>query len=128
VVGDRFDREEVRVESFLPQPSVLAHPAVTAFVTHAGSGGIQESLWFGVPLLSIPIQWDQHYNAVVVERLGCGITMPRRRITPDRVRDAIADLVGRARYTRRAEEVGAEFRAFDGAGETVRLIERMAAR
>lgn len=126
--ADAADAAALRVESFLPQPTVLAHEAVAAFVTHGGAGGVQEALWCGVPLLCVPLQWDQHYNAAVVDGLGCGVRLSRGRVTARRVERAIRRLVGPGELRRRAEEVGGELREADGAGRVVQLIERTADR
>lgn len=54
---------------FAPQTEILGHTAVGGFVTHCGWNSIIESLWFGVPMLTLPLLSEQHFNAfeLVVE-------------------------------------------------------------
>lgn len=63
----------------------LANERVKCFVSHAGSGAVQEAFWFAKPMLCIPQIRDQPYNAWVVENLGAGRTISRNRFSKSRV-------------------------------------------
>ena len=64
--------ENFFVYAKVPQLRVLALADV--FITHAGLGSIKEAIYFGVPLLALPLDptWDQDGNALKIEyhRLG----------------------------------------------------------
>ncbi|KAJ7121067.1 UDP-Glycosyltransferase/glycogen phosphorylase, partial [Mycena epipterygia] len=45
--------------SWFPQHSILNHPATGWFMTHAGHGGIMESLASGIPMICWPFAADQ---------------------------------------------------------------------
>lgn len=40
----------------------LAHPNTKIFITHGGLGGLQEALYFSVPMIGIPLFSDQFRN------------------------------------------------------------------
>jgi UDP:flavonoid glycosyltransferase YjiC (YdhE family) len=58
-----------------PQLDILAFADV--FITHAGMGGTVESLWFGVPTVSVPQAVDQFTNAAQLEAIGAGVHWAR---------------------------------------------------
>eukprot|EP00930_Biecheleria_cincta_P050421 TRINITY_DN3558_c0_g1_i1.p1 TRINITY_DN3558_c0_g1~~TRINITY_DN3558_c0_g1_i1.p1 ORF type:complete len:509 (-),score=102.69 TRINITY_DN3558_c0_g1_i1:248-1774(-) len=63
----------VRVESFVPQRAVLAHPAVRVFFTHCGQSSANESIFAGVPMVGMPLFCDQFEMADSIERHGLGL-------------------------------------------------------
>jgi MGT family glycosyltransferase len=58
----------------VPQPAVLRH--ADAFITHAGMGGVMESLLNAVPVIALPQIHEQKVNARRVEELGLGRVLP----------------------------------------------------
>lgn len=79
-VGDYKDSyndvpENVIVESWFPQPSVIAQ--VDAVIHHGGNNSFTECLYFGKPAIIMPYVWDGHDNATRVQETGHGFKMPR---------------------------------------------------
>jgi polyene glycosyltransferase len=69
----------LRLESWLPsQLDVLNHPHVQVFFTHGGSNSIHESLYFGKPVLVLPLWMDCHDLAARVVAVGTGLLVSRK--------------------------------------------------
>lgn len=64
--------KNVHIRKFLPQKEILAHPNTILFITHSGLMSTQESVWYGVPMIGLPIFADQFLNADQMVRIGVG--------------------------------------------------------
>jgi MGT family glycosyltransferase len=62
--------ENVYVYNYVPQIEVLTHTDV--FLTHCGMNSVNEALWYGVPMVAMPIINDQLENGKRIEALGIG--------------------------------------------------------
>ncbi|KAL5698517.1 hydroquinone glucosyltransferase [Ranunculus cassubicifolius] len=72
---DRVDGKGL-VCGWAPQVDVLAHKAIGAFVSHCGWNSTLESIWFGVPLLTWPLDAEQKLNACqLVNDLGLAVQL-----------------------------------------------------
>ncbi|XP_070761669.1 UDP-glucuronosyltransferase 2B15-like isoform X2 [Enoplosus armatus] len=47
---------------WMPQNDLLGHPNIKLFVSHGGTNGIYEAIYHGVPIVGIPIVFDQADN------------------------------------------------------------------
>lgn len=56
---------------------ILAHPNMAGFISHCGWSSLMESLHFGVPVVAIPMQFDQPINARMLAEAGYGVEVPR---------------------------------------------------
>ena len=65
--------KNVLIREWLPQNDLLGHSNIRLFVSHAGTNGIGESLYHGVPILAIPFVGPQHIIANRIEAQGYGI-------------------------------------------------------
>ncbi|XP_011090910.1 beta-D-glucosyl crocetin beta-1,6-glucosyltransferase-like [Sesamum indicum] len=65
------------VPGWAPQTKILAHPSTGGFVSHCGWGSIMESMYFGVPVIAMPMQADQPINARLVVETGAGVEVER---------------------------------------------------
>ena len=64
----------VHLAAFVQQRLLLR--ACDLFLTHAGFGGVQESLAAGVPMVALPLYAEQPLNAARIAELGLGISQP----------------------------------------------------
>ncbi|XP_015198175.2 protein Flattop isoform X1 [Lepisosteus oculatus] len=55
---------------WMPQNDLLGHPKTRVFVAHGGTNGIYEAIYHGVPIVGIPLIFDQFDNMVRLEARG----------------------------------------------------------
>lgn len=65
------------MEKWAPQAKILGHSSVGGFVSHCGWNSLMESMEFGVPIIAMPMQFDQPLNAKLVVELGVGVEVGR---------------------------------------------------
>jgi MGT family glycosyltransferase len=111
-------------EEFLPQTSVLPH--VDAVITHGGNNTTTECMWFGKPMLVMPIFWDQHDNAQRVHETGYGIRVPTYSCSDEELTAALDRLVHDDSLRARAAAAGERLRRRPGTTVAADLIERLA--
>ena len=79
------------VKNFLPQLEILEH--AKAFITHAGFNSVNEALFFGVPMLALPLVNDQHMVAKRITSMQLGISGSMKEITSNQLRDTLEILL-----------------------------------
>jgi len=76
---------------FLPQPAILPH--VDLVITHGGNNTVTESIHFGVPMVVLPLFWDQYDNAQRVAERGFGVRLPTYEFEDEQLHAAIDGLL-----------------------------------
>lgn len=86
---------------------------------HAGCCGRQGKVLFdkncGVPLLLVPQQEEQTFNARRVVELGAGQMIHKGQVTAQTLRSMSEQLLAESRFNAEANRVGDTFRAAGGA-------------
>lgn len=96
-----------------PQLDVLSR--VSAVISHGGFNTVNESLYFGKPLLIIPMAVDQFGNADLVENSGCGLRLRYKRLSVADLQNAVHRLLTEDQFRLAAETMMQEFHAGGGA-------------
>ncbi|KAM3618892.1 uncharacterized protein V6R79_026467 [Siganus canaliculatus] len=58
------------VVKWLPQNDLLGHPKTKLFIAHGGTNGLYEAIYHGVPVLGVPLIFDQFDNIVRMKARG----------------------------------------------------------
>ncbi|XP_073119542.1 mogroside IIIx synthase-like [Henckelia pumila] len=61
------------VDGWAPQAKILSNPSTGAFASHCGWSSVTESLYYGVPIIGMPIRFEQPINARLVVEAGVGV-------------------------------------------------------
>jgi MGT family glycosyltransferase len=110
-------------EEFLPQVSVLPH--VDAVITHGGNNTVTECLYFGRPMVVLPLFWDQYDNAQRMHETGLGIRLDTYGHAPEELTRALADVLTRGE---RLEPIARRLQQSPGTQRAAELIEACASR
>jgi UDP:flavonoid glycosyltransferase YjiC (YdhE family) len=109
-----------RVAQSLPHGPIVNRAACV--IAHGGQGITQKALAAGVPLCIVPFYRDQHDVARRVEVAGAGVRLPRRRLTPERLRAAVRKAMP---LRPGAESISRAFSAAGGAAAAADAIEEL---
>uniref|UniRef100_A0A3Q4H4H0 UDP-glucuronosyltransferase n=1 Tax=Neolamprologus brichardi TaxID=32507 RepID=A0A3Q4H4H0_NEOBR len=60
------------IVDWMPQKDLLGHPQTKVFVAHGGTNGVQEAIYYGVPVLGIPLFFDQYDKLLRLQERGAG--------------------------------------------------------
>jgi MGT family glycosyltransferase len=112
-------------DRFLPQPSIL--PQCDLLITHGGNNTVCEGFHFGLPMIGLPLFWDQYDNAQRLRETGFGERLPTYDWTEDELMGTVDRLLAdeelRATMRANAGAIGADPGRIKGAD----LIERLLA-
>ena len=106
-------------------PHSWLFPRMAAVMHHGGAGTTAAGLRAGVPSIITPFLLDQHAWADRVAKLGVGIHLAdRRRLTAEKLAQAIHTAVTDSALRARAAAFGESVRAENGIARAVGIIER----
>jgi sterol 3beta-glucosyltransferase len=104
-------------------PHSWLFPQMAAIVHHGGAGTTAASLRAGVPSVVISFFGDQPFWGQRVADLGVGpAPIPRKKLTIDRLAQAIQTMVSDPGMRRRSAQLGAKIQAEDGLARVVETI------
>src|SRR6478609_8754213 len=98
-------------------------PEVDLVITHGGNNTVTESLYFGKPMVVLPLFWDQHDNAQRLDETGFGIRLDTYGHTPDEMIAALDRLLADEPLTARLRAVSQRLQRAGGTERAADLIE-----
>jgi MGT family glycosyltransferase len=111
-------------EEFLPQTEIL--PQVDLVITHGGNNTVTESLYFGKPMVVLPIFWDQHDNAQRIAETGFGTRLDTYGHSAEELTGTVERLLGDEAMAARLAQVSERLQSAPGTEKAADLIEKVA--
>jgi MGT family glycosyltransferase len=111
-------------DQFLPQPSIL--PQCDLLITHGGNNTVCEGFHFGLPMVALPLFWDQYDNAQRLQETGYGARMPTYDWTEDQLLGAVDRLLADDDLRGRMRAAAGAIQAAAGRAKGADLLERLA--
>ncbi|KAL3812812.1 hypothetical protein ACJIZ3_014080 [Penstemon smallii] len=115
-----FERVKERgniLEGWAPQANILAHESTGGFMSHCGWSSINESVYFGVPIIGMPMRGDQFINVKMLGETGVCVEVVRNEnevFNGEEIAKAmnkvIAENFNGEKFRRRARELSEEMK------------------
>ncbi|KAH8277056.1 hypothetical protein KR026_004439 [Drosophila bipectinata] len=102
--------QNVYMAKFLPQLAILAHPNVKIFICHGGMLSIMEAVYYGKPLLGLPIFYDQSRNFEVLVDDGMALVMNINSFSGEELKISIESLINSSAFLDNALAISQRFR------------------
>lgn len=83
---------------WMPQNDLLGHEKTKVFVAHGGTNGLQEAIYHGVPILGLPLIFDQHDNLFKMEYRGASKILNTLTIDRDTFLQGIKEVLHEPSY------------------------------
>ena len=110
------------VMEYVPQVEVLARASLT--ITHGGLNTVLDSLTHGVPLVAIPITFEQPGTGARIRETGVGEVLPLKQLRVKRLRKAIQQVLTKASYAQNAARIQQSIREAGGVQRAADIIEQ----
>jgi MGT family glycosyltransferase len=111
------------IQPRIPQLQVLPH--LQLVVCHAGQNTVTESLSLGIPMITIPIAYDQSQVAERVVQTGAGIRLKFGRFRPQELRNAAYEILNNKEYAENAGKIRESFIQCGGVNAAVGYLEEL---
>jgi len=110
------------VQSHVPQLELLPH--LNAVVCHGGHNTVCETLLNGLPMVVIPIAYDQSHVAGRVVRTGAGQRLNFNRFKANHLKEAIIEVLNNPEYKAAAEQLQQSFLEAGGTSTAADMLEQ----
>ncbi|KAH8339426.1 hypothetical protein KR074_005355 [Drosophila pseudoananassae] len=88
----------LKVSKWWPQCQLLASGKVRLFITHGGKGSLSEALYYGVPMLGLPLLGEQRANLHKMQARKWGLTLSTHNLTQFALSKAMSDILTNLDY------------------------------
>jgi MGT family glycosyltransferase len=109
------------VVGYAPQLELIRRATLT--ISHGGLNTVLESLECGVPMVVLPVAYDQPGVGARVEWSGVGRSIPVGRLTVNKLRAAVRAVLSDPAYRERAGRLRTSIEVGDGLNRAADVIE-----
>ncbi|KAM9360194.1 UDP-glucuronosyltransferase 2A3-like [Symphorus nematophorus] len=90
---------------WLPQNDLLGHPKTRVFVAHGGTNGLQEAIYHGVPIVGLPLMFDQDDNLFRMRVRGVAKVLDIGTLNKDNFLEAVKAVLYEPSYRENMQEL-----------------------
>jgi zeaxanthin glucosyltransferase len=110
------------VVDYAPQLNVLAKASLT--ITHGGMNTVLDSLSCGVPLVAIPITFEQPGTGARIRWTGTGEVLPLSRLNISSLRSTIQRVLAEETYSQNAQQFQQQIQQAGGVNRAANIVEQ----
>ncbi|XP_035522192.1 UDP glucuronosyltransferase 5 family, polypeptide D1 [Morone saxatilis] len=93
------------IVDWMPQRDLLGHPHTKVFVAHGGTNGVQEAIYHGIPVLGIPLFFDQYDNLLRLQERGAGKIIQLGDVSGRSFEQGLSDVLHQDSYTQNMQRL-----------------------
>lgn len=108
------------VRNTVPQLEILKRTSI--FISHGGMNSVMESLFYGVPVIAIPMVNDQHLVARQLTASGAGFALRMEDINPVLILESIQRVLNDPTYREACKRISESFHTAGGCAAGVNCI------
>ncbi|RLU27472.1 hypothetical protein DMN91_001276 [Ooceraea biroi] len=101
--------KNIHTSAWMPQLKVLKHPNIRAFITHGGILGTLEAIFYGVPMIGIPLFIDQFKNMEACVTRNVAVKLDVHNITEQNMDAALNAILHDPRYKENIRHLSQRF-------------------
>ena len=110
------------IVDYAPQMEILGHAHLC--ITHGGLNTVMDALSQGVPVLVVPISFDQPGTAARVKRLKVGEFIQYRSLSKDVISKMVKKIMFTDSYYNNALKIKQKFSVLNGTVDAINIIEK----
>lgn len=117
-----FERvpENFIIKNYVPQLEILKRASL--FISHGGLNSVNEALYYGVPVIAIPMVNDQHMVTRQLIETGAGFGLKMEEITVEVIKNSVSRMLADNNFMTSSKKMGESFRAAGGYNAAVDYI------
>lgn len=113
------------VQRNIPQLELL--PYLDAVVCHGGHNTVCETLTNGLPMVVVPIAYDQSHVAGRIVRVGAGLRLNFNRFKAKHLKEAVEEILINGSFRKAAQEMALSFKEAGGTEAAADLLVQLSA-
>ncbi|KAL8508106.1 hypothetical protein ACS0TY_018605 [Phlomoides rotata] len=130
---DRVKYRGLVVSGWAPQANILLHPSTGAFISHCGWSSLNESVYYGVPVIGMLMKLSMFIDAKMLVDVGACVEVvidENGVYNGDEIGKVINEVIAGERVRRRAKELSEKMRMEEeiAMGETAGVCGKFVAR
>ena len=112
--------DNIKAYPYVPQLHILKH--ASAFITHGGMNSLNEGLYFGVPVIVCPQQFEQGFNGRRLQKMGVAKTLGSSLPKAAKIKAGVEAVIGDAVMKEHTEAYSKVLKAAGGYRRAAQLI------